>query len=214
MQNSTVIWKSFFASSLWMKCPKQLVPVCKVWSVVGFELLVMKVMMWSTSIQSKRNKSVCGPGQVIPTVVLHWQPHVQDMKEHLCEWVAAQQHGVHRCEEPKWECLPSPRVLCSEGEGGRVLMVHLVKRAVKPRHLVMQHMPDEVLEIKEQQTAHQVPDDFEETGSLCWVDDRSPVPVQHAEREDVHHVIVERECQTSPHHPQGHWFLLDFISPH
>jgi len=58
-------------SSSRVQCPKELVPVSEVWSVIGLEPLMVDIMVWSSSIQSKRHQSVCRPWQVIATVVLN-----------------------------------------------------------------------------------------------------------------------------------------------
>lgn len=94
-------------------------------------------------------------------------------------------------------------------------MMHLVESAVEPGYFVMQKMPYKVLEVKEKQAGSEVPDDSQDPRCHRWVADGSPVPVQDAQREDVHSMIVEGEREAAPNHSPRHvGFLLNLVSPY
>ena len=79
---------------------------------------------------------------------------------------------------------------------------------VKPGHLVVKHVPDKVLEVKEQEAGEDVPQQAVEARSLRGVADWPPVPVQDGQWENVHHVVVEGQRQAAPHHGPGDQALL------
>lgn len=133
-----------------MQGPKKPVPVCEVRSVVGFELQVVHVMVRSSTVEPKGYQSMRGPGQVIATVVLHRKPDIQNIEEHLCQGVAAQQQRVDPSEEAQRQGLIGPRVLRGQCEGGCVLVMHLVECPVQPGHLMVQQMPDEILKVEQE----------------------------------------------------------------
>lgn len=102
--------------------------MCEVRCIVAFRLEVMKVMVACTAIQAERDQTVCGPGQIITTVVLHRQPNVHNEEEHLCEGMAAQQQRVGSSKQAQTQCLPGLGVLCSQCRGGGVGVVQLQKK--------------------------------------------------------------------------------------
>lgn len=162
-----------------MQSPKQPVPMCEIWGIVGLELEVMEIMVWCTSIKSKRHQPVRGPRKVVSAVVLHGQPDVEDEEEQFSERMAAQEQGVDGSEEAQGKCLPRARVFRAQHKRGRVLVVHLVESAVQPRHLVMQRVPYKVLEVKQQQAGHQVSHDLQQVRRLSRHVHLPPVPVQY-----------------------------------
>lgn len=113
------------------QCPGQPVPVCEVGGVVVLGLEVVEAVVAGPAVQAKWHQAMGGPGQVIAAVVLHRQVDVEQEEGELSERVAAQQDGVGGCKETKTESLPDPRVLCGEGRGGGVGMVHLVEEKTK-----------------------------------------------------------------------------------
>lgn len=151
----------------------------EVGGVVVLGLEVVEVMVARTTVQPQRHQAVGGPRQVVAAVVLHRQPDVDHKKGELGERVASQHDGVGGSEEAQTESLPDPRVFSGEGRGGGVGVVHLVGKkknmrleqkqeilsdmsitgefsylvevAVEPRHFVVEQVPGEALEVKEQQ---------------------------------------------------------------
>lgn len=197
-----------------VQCPKNPVPVCEVRSIVGLELQMVQVVVRSSTVEPKGHQSMCGPGQVIARVVLHRKPDIQNIEEHLCQGVAAQQQRVDPSEESQRQGFPGPRVLSGQGEGGCVLVVHLVERPVEPGHLMVQQMPDEVLEVEQQEAGDHVPDETQRSGGLGHEGGWSPEPVQHSEREEEHYMVVEGVSQAAPHHGPGDVaLLLDLKGP-
>lgn len=179
--------------------PGQPVPVGEVGGEVVLGLQVVEVMVAGPAIQPQRHQTVGGPGQVVTTVVLHRQPDVHHEEGQLGERVAAQQEGVGGGEEAQAESLPGSGVLCGEGGGGGVGMVHLVEVAVEPGHFVVQQVPDEALEVKKQQADQDLGQQARQGRGLLGQEDGPQVPVHHGQREDEDQVVVERQSQAVPH---------------
>lgn len=154
---------------MWLReCPEEFVPVCEVRSIVWLEFQMVEIVMWRSSIQSKRHKSVSWPWEVIPRMVLHWQTNVYKEENNFCQRMASQEQWVYSSKKSQWQQLPHAGILCSKGERRHVLVMHLVEGLVEPRHLVMKQMPQEVLKIKQQQTNCYLQQDFRQLWSYHW----------------------------------------------
>lgn len=79
------------------------------------------------------------------------------------------------------------------------LSTNLVEVAVEPGNSVVHQVPDEALEVKEQEADQHLNQQPGESRGLCGQVDRSQVPVHHGEREDEDQVVVECQSQTAPH---------------
>lgn len=71
--------------------------------------------------------------------------------------------------------------------------------AVEPGHSVVQQVPNEALEVKEQEADQHLSQEPGEGWGLSGQVDRPQVPVHHGEREDEDQVVVERQSQAAPH---------------
>lgn len=150
------------------ECPKDFVPVGEVRSIVWFEFQMMEIMMWCSSIQTKRHKSVSWPRKVISWMVLHWQPNVYKEENHFCQRMASKEHWVDSSKKTQWEQFPYTGILCSKSKCWHMLVMHLVEGLVEPRHLVMKQMPQEVLKIKQKQANTYFQQDLRQLWSYHW----------------------------------------------
>lgn len=93
---------------------------------------------------------------------------------------------------------------CRGGIGGDLERVktnatNRVEVVVQPGHSVVQQVPDEALEVKEQQADQHLSQQPGEGRGLLGQVDGPQVPVHHGQREDEEQVVVERPSQASLH---------------
>lgn len=70
--------------------------------------------------------------------------------------------------------------------------------AVEPGHFVVQQVPDEALEVKEQQADQHLSQQAGQARGLLGQPDGPQVPVHQGQREDEDQMVVERQSQASP----------------
>lgn len=102
----------------------------KVGCEVPSAALMMRLVEWSPS-EAGQNP-VKSPGEVIPTVVLHRQPDVQEVEEDLADWVAAHQHGAPHGQHLLRDELHHAGVQSREGERVHVHVVRLMEDLEEP----------------------------------------------------------------------------------
>ncbi len=170
---------------------KKSVPVREVWRIVHFEPEVVEVVMMSSSVEAEGHQPMWRPGELVAWVSLHGQVHVNDVEEHLSEWMAVQECRVQCCEEAQAQHLPDAWVLCHQRERGRVEVVLLVEVLVEPGHLVMEHMPQEVLRVEQEQASQNILNNGQHLRRQCRWEHRSEVPVYHRQRENETGMVVE-----------------------
>ncbi len=74
-----------------------------------------------------------------------------------------------------------------------------MERAVQPRHLVVQQVPQIILEVKDHHAAQDAQEKATECGRLTWQwSGRPPQPLRHCGREDVTYVVVDCDTQGGP----------------
>lgn len=125
-------------------------------------------------------------------MVLHRQPDVDNVEGEDSERVALKQRDVHYVKESQGKQFPDAHVLRRQRERGRVLVVHLVKGAIQPRHLVVQHVPHEDFGVEEQQAEHDMAHQLQQLGGFGRQQRGGAGPMQQSHREHEHHVLVER----------------------
>lgn len=87
--------------------------------------------------------------------------------------------------------------------------------AVQPGHFVVQQMPHEALEVKEEKADQHLSQQAGQGGGLLRQVLRPQVPVQHGEREDEDQVVVERQSEAAPHSgPADGALRLQLEAPH
>lgn len=177
-------------SAFSLQCAKQSVPVCEVRRVVDFEFEVMEVVMLSSSVETKRHQSMWRPGEFISWVSLDGQIDVSDVEEHLCERVAVQERRVQFCEEAEAQHLPDTGVFCCQREGGSVEVVLPVEATVKPGHLVMEHMPQKVLRVEEEEAGQYILNNSQHVRRQWRRRRGSEVPVYNRQWENETHMVA------------------------
>lgn len=160
---------------------------------------MVSVVLGGAAPQAKGHQVMQGPGEDVAAVLLHGNVDVEDHEAPGGQAVALEQDGVHRGPKPHAEELPAGEVLGDEAEGLVVLVVDGVERAVQPRYLVMQQVPEVILEVKEHHAAQDAQDEAQEWGRLTRQQGgRPPEPLRHRSREDVQHVVVDGDGQGGP----------------
>lgn len=100
-----------------------------------------------------------GPREDIATVLLHRNVDVEHHEAPRRQAVALEQDGVHGGPKSHTEELPAREVLRDQAEGLVVLVVDGVEGAVQPRDLMMQQVPQVILEVKEHHAAQDAQDE-------------------------------------------------------
>lgn len=126
---------------------------------------------------------------------LNGQIDVSDVEEHLCERVAVQESRVQCREEAEAQHLPDTGVFCCQREGGSVEVVLPVEATVKPGHLVMEHMPQKVLRVEEEEAAQYILNNSQHVRRQWRRRRGSEVPVYNRQRENETHVVAENGAQ-------------------
>lgn len=178
----------------------QPVPVREVRGKVGAWSLMVSVVFGGTAPQAKGHQIMHGPREDIAAVLLHRNIDIKDHEAPRGQAVALEQDGVYCGPKSHAEELPARKVLGDEAEGLAVLVVDGVECAVQPWCLVMQQVPQVILEVKEHHAAQDAQDKTQECGRLTrqqggW----PPEPLRHCSGEDVEHVVVHGDGQSSPH---------------
>lgn len=94
-------------------------------------------------------------------------------------------------------------------------MVQLVEVAVKPGNPVVQQVPGEALEVKEQQADEHLSEEAGQGWGLLRQVEWPHVPVHQGEGEDEDHVVVERQGQAAPHRgPADRALRLQLVPAH
>lgn len=144
------------------------VPVAKEGCKVGGGLLVMHVVSWSTPKHPKGHQVVQREGQVITNVVLHGQPDTEHGEYPCGERVNLKQEWVQVAPEAHGHELRGTEVLCGPREGGVEVMVDGMHPPVQVGVLMVQHMPDEVLGVKDEQSAQTTTEKFPDSWRSSW----------------------------------------------
>lgn len=161
-------------------CPKYFIPVAEVWSKISVGFLVVHVVFAGPSIDAKRYQTRRGPGEVIATVILYRNVDVHH-HEHPCgEEVAPQDHRIQGCPEADRDQLPATQTLSSQSKRSCVVMMDGVEGDVEPADPVMQQVPDEILEVKQQEVPHDSGNELQHRWSQFWQVHRwPPCPLGH-----------------------------------
>lgn len=114
----------------WTVSAKEMIPMSEVGSVVKAFDFMMGLVMGGTAEKGKQ--SVWSQGQVVPTVVLHCQPAVEQVEDDFAERMAAQQPGTAQRQQQQRQQLCWAGVLRCERKGVAMLMMRLVDAAVQP----------------------------------------------------------------------------------
>lgn len=144
----------------------QPVPVREVWGKVGARPLMMSVMFGGAAPQAKGHQVMHGPWEDIATVLLHRNVDVEDHEAPRGQAVALEQDGVHCGPKSHTEEFPAREVLCDQTEGLVVLVVNGMEGAVQPRNLMMQQVPQVILEVEEHHAAQDAQNKAQERGRL------------------------------------------------
>lgn len=177
----------------------QPVPVGEVRGKVGARSLMVSVVFGGAAPQAEGHQIIHGPREDVAAVLLHRNVDVEDHEAPRRQAVALEQDGVHCGPESHAEELPAGQVLGDEAERLVVLVVDGVECAVQPRYLVMQQVPQVILEVEEHQAAQDAQDKARECGRLARQQGgRPPEPLGHRSGEDVQHVVVDGDGQSRP----------------
>lgn len=160
---------------------------------------MVSIVLGGTTPKAKGHQVMCGPWEVVATVVLCRDIHIEDHESPCCEAVTLQQDGVHRGPEPHTEQLPARQILRDQAEGLVVLVVHSMEGAVQPRNSMVQKVPEVVLEIKDNRAAQDAQEEAAESRRFRGQRGRwSPQPLRHSSREDEEQVVVHGDAQGVP----------------
>lgn len=177
----------------------QPVPVGEVRGKVGAWSLMVSVVLGGTAPQAKGHQIMHGPREDIAAVLLHGNVDVKDHEAPRGQAVALEKDGVYCGPESHAEELPAREVLGDQAERLVVLVVDGVECAVEPQYVVMQQVPQVVLEVKEHHAAQDAQDEAQERGRLPRQQGgRPPQPLHHRGGEDVQHVVGDGDGQSGP----------------
>ena len=127
--------------------------------------------------------------------------------------MAVEEPGVGGGEEADGDELPGVEVLGDPGEGRVVPVVHGVDGAVQEPHAVVGPVPDEVLEVEDDEGGQLLPDELPQRGrQLRERRGRRPHPLRHSGGHDEEHVVPEGQVEGVPDEGQRHLLVrLDLV---
>lgn len=182
-------------------CAKYFIPVAKVWCKVGVGFLMVDIMLAGSSINAKWYQAWCGPREVIATVIFYGYVDMQHHKGPCGQKMASQDHGIQ--SGPKANChqLPAAETLCGKCKGSRVFVVDGVESDIEPPDPVMKQVPDEVLEVKEQEVTYHSSYQLQQGWSLVrQIHSWPPCPLGHWSREYKEHMVIQSDTRTMHQH--------------
>lgn len=178
--------------------------MAEMWSKVGVGFQMVHIVLVGAAVDAQRNETRRGPREVVATVVLDGDVHVINHEGPCGEQVAPEDDGVHGGPEAHGEQLPAAQALSGQSKWRGVVVMDGVEGDVEPAHPVVENVPDEVLQVKEQEVGQDSSQQVAQArGSFGKVQRRPPQPLGHRRRQHQEHMVVQGDACTVQQHGGG-----------